>query len=559
MESLENTPENISKQSKSSSRKSIPLSSPSGEISGLESLSNNSDSAKSSELVPIKKSKLNNTFKKSILRSERIPRPNTACNQFTKAECNPPRCEYIEGATRSYCRLSRKYRRVGKSGHITRRIKTSESEIVARKKISEFLKNTTKITKIVCAKSGDCISFGKKTAAINKLFKGFTGFEYAISPIKKIGAVSANGFVKEIEYERDGYKAHAILKSAQNPGSDNLVYEYLVGNKYINRFIKRFPCFVETYGHYYYRRDNDWNNMQILTPIDKKQLKGLELQSSIDYAKACSRSKYASILIQHIHSAKSLNASMPDDHYNDFTKFELIYVLFIVYHALASLSKTFTHYDLHDDNVLLFEPQPGKYIHYHYYLKDGRTVDFKCSVIPKIIDYGRSFFDNGNVSSKTIYDKMCKAIECVDCGQENGFTWLDATPYFGISSQQKNESHDLRLLIKLKFKLNDLVSNGLSLPKENSFTEVKKMLKKLIYGEGINDPNDREYGTVENLKPYPDGIRISNVTNTYEYLKKSILKPNVMAENERKFANPADKIGDFHIYEDGRDMEYVPL
>lgn len=497
--------------------------------------------------------------RKSIPRSERIKRPNYVCNQFTKEECNPPRCEYIEGATRSYCRLSRKYRRVGPNGHVTRRIKSAEKEEVARKKITEFLKKTAKITKIVCPNSGDCISFGKKTAAINTLFNGFTGFEYAVSPIKKIGAVSANGFVKEIAYERDGYKAHAILKSAQNPDSDNLVYEYLVGNKYINRLIKQFPCFVETYGLYFYRGNNDWNKMQTLTPIDKTELNGLELQTSIDYAKACSRSKYASVLIQHIHSAKSLNASMPEDNYNDFTRYELIYVLFIIYHALASLSKTFTHYDLHDDNVLLFEPQPGKYIHYHYHLSNGSIVDFKCSVIPKIIDYGRSFFDNGNVSSKTIYDKMCKARECADCGEDNGFTWLDPVPYLGISSQQKNESHDLRLLIKLKFKFRDLVSNGFPLPRENTFTEIKNMLKKIIYGQGIDIPNKREYGTEENLNPYPDGSKISNVTNVYEYLKTSISKPDVMAENERKFADPVDKIGDFHIYEDGRDMEYIPL
>lgn len=502
---------------------------------------------------PISKVAESITTKKE--KKPRTPRSNSACNQFTKEECNPPRCEYINGKLRSYCRLSRRYRRVGPNGHVTRRIKPSD----ATKKIAEFLKKSGKITTLVCKNSGECLSFGKKTAEINKLFKGFTGFEYAINPIKKIGGVSANGFVKEIAYERDGYKAHAILKSAQNSEADNLVYEYLVGIKFINRLIKQFPCFVETYGLYFYRSAGNWNKMQTLTPIDKKQLDGLELQRSIDYNEACSRSKYASMLIQHIHSAKSLNESITNDHYNDFTKFELIYVLFIIYHALASLSKTFTHYDLHDSNLLLFEPQPGKYIHYHYHLIGGITVDFKCSVIPKIIDYGRSFFDNGNISSKTIYDKICTARECDDCGENQGFGWLNPTPYLGISSQKKNESHDLRLLITVLDNLDDLESSGSPLPREKGLLELNRMLKKVIYGKGISDKTQRDLGTKENLNKYSQGSRITNVTNAYEYLKKTILKPKIILENAEKYINPSDKIGDFHIYEDGRDMEYVPV
>lgn len=546
-----NPKQKSTKSTKQSALDTFWLASASGEKSQIESVS------EKGEELPLQRS--TSRSNKSIPRSERTPRSNSACNLFTKEECNPPRCEYIEGEKRSYCRLSRRYRRVGTKGHITRRIKSAEKESVARSKIGEFLRNTAKITKIVCPKSGDCISFGKKTGAINKLFKGFTGFEYALSPIKKIGGVSANGFVKEIEYERDGYKAHTILKSSQNPGADNLVYEYLVGIKYINRLIKKFPCFVETYGLYFYKTDNDWRNMQVLTPIDKNVLNGLEIERSIDYNKACSESQYASVLIQHIHSAKSLSASMPKNHYNEFTKFQLIYVLFIVYQALASLSKKFTHYDLHDDNILLFEPQPGKYIHYHYYLKDGTDIDFKCSVIPKIIDYGRSFFDNGNVTSKKVYDKMCQARDCVDCGIESGLSWLDPTPYFGISSQQKNESHDLRLLVKLQKKLKGLSNGRFNLPRERGFLEINNMLKKIIYGKGIDNPPDREYGTDEELNVYPDGSKISNVTNTYEYLKKSILKPELIAENDGYYSEIDDKIGDFYIYEDGRDMEYIPL
>ena len=67
--------------------------------------------------------------------------------------------------------------------------------------------------KSICSDSGVCMAFGRQTKRIKKHFNGLVDFEYAISPIKRIGEVSTNGFIKEITYERDGYKANAILKS----------------------------------------------------------------------------------------------------------------------------------------------------------------------------------------------------------------------------------------------------------------------------------------------------------------------------------------------------------
>ena len=83
--------------------------------------------------------------------------------------------------------------------------------------------------------------------------------------------------------------------------------------------------------------------------------------------KACKESKYAAILIQHIHDAKPLVDYTGASRYNKFMKSDMLYVLFIIYHALSSISKTFSHYDLHDSNVLIYEPEKGKYIQYHYH------------------------------------------------------------------------------------------------------------------------------------------------------------------------------------------------
>jgi hypothetical protein len=40
---------------------------------------------------------------------------------------------------------------------------------------------------------------------------------------------------------------------------------------------------------------------------------------------------------------------------------DLLNVLYQIYMPLASLSETFTHYDLQSRDVLIYEPVPGKY------------------------------------------------------------------------------------------------------------------------------------------------------------------------------------------------------
>jgi len=307
--------------------------------------------------------------------------------------------------------------------NVTRRIKKSEVANYAKAKIGEMIKRSGKFLQTICSDSGVCIAFGQKADELTHFFNGFTNFDNVISPIKRLGAVSANGFVKEIAYEKQGYKAHAILKSSQNINADNLVYEYLVGIKYVNRIMKQFPCFIQTYGLYFYDNEASWQQMKGAEPIEKTILKQLKIQNSVDYSKACKESKYASLLIQHIKDVKDLSTYL----YSQlFIKECLLYVLFIVYQALSAISKTFTHYDLHSGNVLIYEPVKGKYIKYNYHQSDGTVIHFYLPYIVKIIDYGRSFFDNGNVNSKKIYDKICTVNNCnPQCGANYGFSWLD--------------------------------------------------------------------------------------------------------------------------------------
>ena len=101
-------------------------------------------------------------------------------------------------------------------------------------KIQRFIKkNRPKITanylQNICSKSGVCISFGREIKKINNFFNNFASFDYTKKSINLINS-GENGFIQEVSYEREGYTANAIIKSAKNKTGDNLIYEYLVEN-----------------------------------------------------------------------------------------------------------------------------------------------------------------------------------------------------------------------------------------------------------------------------------------------------------------------------------------
>lgn len=482
-------------------------------------------------------------------------RCTSQCKQFPKDECNAPRCRYIDGSQRHYCRLSYKYKMLKPSCKVTRKYKKGEEKAVAEKKIQRFIGQSEKVVKTLCSNSGQCLAFGRKIAEINHFFKGFTGFEYVQGAVKALGQPSENGFVKEIVFDHNGYKSFAILKSSRTPNADNLVYEYLVGIKFINRILRQYPCFIETYGHYYYKDPSHWTRMQSTFPIYNTILQQLELQNTVDYSRACIEPHQIAILVQHISGAKSLFDILSKKDGLDVVQYDMLFILFIIYQALAGISKEFTHYDLHNGNVMLYEPVPGKYIQYHYHLtKENKTVSFKCPFIPKIIDYGRSFFDNGNINSKKIYERICKEPDCDNCGELYGFGWLEPSSSVFIRSSMKNESHDLRLL--------DIVKNSFSIivkhakPTAIAFKRLFSLLKKVKYGIGIKDKDQKEYGTKENLKIYSDGKSIYNVTGAYILLKDLCDSPAILVENETRYSNPSNQLGTLHIYDDGRSMVY---
>jgi hypothetical protein len=497
---------------------------------------------------------------------------------------------------------------------VTKKQRSSSSKKrSATRKIGRFFNakfNKARWLSFVCPTSGECVSFGKKIDEITKFFFGYAYFDFVVDSVKQIGVKSTNGFVKEIKFERVGYVSYAILKSSMRANSDNLVYEYIVGMKMINPLLRTFPCFLQTYGHYYYKDEQHWKTF--LThelPLSKKNLiQALARHEHLNLRNACLRSKYAAILIQHIHSATTLHNNIKNESPTQFAQNNLLYVLFIIYHALSRLSTNFTHYDLHSSNVLLYEPSNGKYIQYHYHLLDGTIITFRCPFIPKIIDYGRSYFKTDSLSSTRIFEYIKSYSECQPRnGYKFGFQWFQPEDEYFIISQKKNESHDLRLLVTIKHIFDSYTA--IPLNNHHAYKEIFELLESLQYGVGIevvvtkadiekekiklikeytktktpsaimahmeqieieakekaeaeakaNTEHKKNFGTREDTTLHPNGSITANVTDAYVRLKRSVLKASVMFENLTVYNDESNKFADFHIYEDGRSMEFIPV
>ena len=204
--------------------------------------------------------------------------------------------------------------------------KTNRSAI---KKIQTFMLRTTQKRKVhflksVCSDAGVCIAFGQETQKIKDFFNGFTKFQY-VTGLKQIGKASANGFVYEVQYSKNDYNAHSILKNSLEIKSDNLAYEYFVG-QYINKQIIRFPCFLETYGLFI-------RNIPTLTNLqtDLTHLSTTNRPDEEIYKISCEKSSQLSLLIQHISNAQTLGDKLHDP---DFILNDLLYVLYQIYMPL---------------------------------------------------------------------------------------------------------------------------------------------------------------------------------------------------------------------------------
>ena len=337
----------------------------------------------------------------------------------------------------------------------------------------------------------------------------------SVIKVENTGDKSANGSAFRIDYARLDDKTKTtivsgILKCTQTAESDNLVYEYSVG-RYLNEFCDFFPCFIHTYGLFKYQ--NEERKEEFVKTSQEQKLVGPNTINSFfatknqclieknigDLAKShcainsiedvdfnfrnvmdlCNPSEtklfcYLSENIENASSFKDWKAGMVKEMFStkevqeDVTRgpieyqYNLCVALLHVYSALYSLYPNFTHYDLHDQNVLMVAPLgKGSYTKfvYHYVEKttkkkeneeeeegDEKELTVYSEYVPKIIDFGRSYC--------ATTEDFWRYANSKKCGYDQGFGFFeeDCEKPIGkggrgfICPDRPNASCDLRLL-----------------------------------------------------------------------------------------------------------------
>jgi hypothetical protein len=464
--------------------------------------------------------------------------------------------------------------KTNKTNKVRRPRKTRKTKKTRRSK-HKYLGGDNEDSKIIniCSDSEYCLSFGLESDEISEYFNHFTDFETNIetTEIKKIDdGKSANGFIILIPYKKEEHKVYSILKSSLDDKADNLIYEGIVGS-YLNTLYNQFPCFVKTYAVGNYKKEPLYRAFKSKSfrpsPILNELLvKGLNLKYidlnqsnlSLEIANSCLVPHYNCVLTEFIQNTLSFDKIIQNDGPN--LDLDLIGYLFQVFCPLNKIQDQFTHYDLHNENALVYFPaiNKDKYVTLNYHV-DGETITFNTLGIVKIIDYGHSFFYmNESVNSEKIREIICESEDCnpdpdfglPNCGANHGYSYMKQYSRIHIVSNKKNVSHDLRLLSEVKYSVNEY-SKSIN-------PEITNLLYKLHYSAGLG-PKDKKkdhYGTPEKeIGGYPNSIL--NVSDAYKFLKDLIIKTN--ADNDQQFANMAP-MGVLDIWiDEKKPMKYISI
>jgi hypothetical protein len=411
------------------------------------------------------------------------------------------------------------------------------------------------------------ILFNSNSNTFLKSVEYFRNLKYYTNVIEPIGANSVNGFIRKLTYNKNGTEYPIVLKSSADIGSDNLIYEFLVG-QCINIFAQYYPCFSKTYFAGFYNDERIYNAFKKLV-VTSKMPAGVSLsdyltiphQNDLEQLikEGCLKSKFACIFTQYIPIRKSFykyiqkySKSTPK-HIEVFQPkfvdklYTLIIGLHMTYQLLSSLANFFTHYDLHFENIVLVKLPKKTYITINYHNSSKEIISYKTKYIPIIIDYGHSFVNcqkmntsvnNSHKIMKTVcnYDvdnpdktqRMCLS----DCGNFTGFRYTksydEKTDTFKtrgshyINPTSRNITHDLRLL--------DIIAKWVDFShlKGNSFIEksVKDFFKKM-------SKFDDAFGAPENKNS--DQNKIYNVHTASELLNSVVANSQFNTNNNRLF------------------------
>lgn len=340
-------------------------------------------------------------------------------------------------------------------------------------------KNEKKKT-LKCNATTWCSAFHKN---VKNAFDNFRTLQFQTGTPTFISKSTANGYVLLVKYKKQKYRAATVLKFAKFKTKrnlpDNLLYEYYVGTK-LNKFNLHYPCLLETYSLY------EFNSYDSLKLFEKAPSKFMDKHLRFVDENTNDMNSFRKIINASCEEKLGLYAFMIQHFPNSVTlktisnqnvkSLELIKCMIQVYYFLHVNFRTFTHYDLHSDNVLISKAPDNKYFHFTYHFDNGETVEFFSQYLAKIIDYGRCYYED---ESKFFYS-LCEEPKCQkfptlryfqnktqkagslskfeesSCGMDNGYHWFEILdPKYTdlhINSLYPNPSHDLRLYRNLRKK-----------------------------------------------------------------------------------------------------------
>ena len=264
-----------------------------------------------------------------------------------------------------------------------------------------------------CPQSSQCISFGENSNLISAFFKGFDLRSGLVTHLEKFGAaISLHVNVYEATFQRDGYFGHALVKVQKDAEIDNLLYEHTVG-KFLNAYCDLFPCLVRTYGLYRLQnrllKSSIHNTGLFPTMFDPVNT----IDPFDDYNKDVFQQVIAShcdgadknVLVTHfIKGSVTLREFLNGDETLIINNF--FGILYQLYFCLEKLGSMFSHYDMHENNILVYKLDEPIRFRFPY-------VEFTCEYLTKMIDYAHTFFQSPSVGSIDFAETKCPGFENV--------------------------------------------------------------------------------------------------------------------------------------------------
>jgi len=320
------------------------------------------------------------------------------------------------------------------------------------------------------------LNFNTIGKSIIDKYESFKNFDLIDGSINPIGQGSSNGFINLMKYKKDSKNFDIIVKTSQQIDADNNFYEFNVG-RCMNVIKQYYPNFIYTFlffnlspalknilapkGDHPRKRFNNLkffktniNNIKIPTSSNKPE----DLPIS-DIESGCVNNDKASVLIESISNGISFKELCDDPEFNSNYNYNIFCILLQIYAALYALREIYTHYDLHQGNIMYIKFSKIKKIIYN--INESEYVIY-TKFIPVIIDYGRSHIncaklDSTLITSEKFVEKACNSkcntetdkhecnIDSLNVTKHND-KWEDNSDFYYINMLVKNESHDLRYI-----------------------------------------------------------------------------------------------------------------